>query len=85
VHFRHLVAGYDVNYYSYPWGWVFAADVFETFFAKNPRDRTAWERYRRMILEPGGSRDEKKLVEEFLGRPLRTEAYLQSLGIIGKT
>jgi len=38
-----------------------------------------------MILEPGGSRDEKKLVEEFLGRSLRTEAYLRSLGIIGKT
>ena len=37
-----------------------------------PRPR---QRYRREILEPGGSRDAKDLVEAFLGRPYSFDAY----------
>lgn len=32
-------------------------------------------RYRRSILEPGGSRDARELVEDFLGRPFSFDAY----------
>jgi len=32
-------------------------------------------RYRRMVLEPGGSMPSAKLVENFLGRPFNFKAY----------
>ncbi|GAM90132.1 hypothetical protein ANO11243_081720 [Dothideomycetidae sp. 11243] len=66
--FGHLCAGYDAGYYSYLCASVFAADLFHTKFARNPRDKIAWERYRRAILEPGNSRDGLVMLEEFLGR-----------------
>lgn len=56
---------------------VFAADLFESTFADNPRDQDAWDRYRRDILEPGGSRDEMQMMEEFLGRPINPQALLR--------
>lgn len=46
---------------------VFAAELFQTLFALDPRDQAAWERYRRGVLEYDGSRDELRLLEEFLG------------------
>ncbi|KAK1759084.1 hypothetical protein QBC47DRAFT_315112, partial [Echria macrotheca] len=76
VLFGHLVSGYDAGYYSYVWGEMFATDVFATAFSKDPRNRETWERYRRIILEPGGSRDELGIVREFLGRPVNTAALL---------
>lgn len=57
---------------------VFAADLFETHFAPNPRDQDAWERYRIGVLEPGGSRDELEMLEEFLGHAPSPRALLGS-------
>jgi metallopeptidase MepB len=79
VQFNHLLHGYSAGYYSYLWGSVYAADVFDMAFAQNPRDKAMWERYRRIILEPGGSSDELKMVENFLGRPVNPEALLRRL------
>lgn len=80
VHFGHLLSGYDAGYYAYLWVKVFATDVFETKFARDPRNRIVWERYRRTILEPGGSLNEMNLVEEFLGRTLIPEPLFKRLG-----
>lgn len=79
VHFNHLLHGYDAGYYSYLWGFVFGADIFETAFAADTANRETWERYKRIILEPGGSRDELKSVEEFLGRPISPEPLFRRL------
>jgi len=58
---------------------VFADDMFNEVFAKNPRDRVAWERYRKGVLEQGGSRNELDMLEELLGRPINPEASLVDL------
>jgi len=79
VHFSHLIHGMDAGYYAYLWAGVFAADVFDTAFAANPRDRKTWERYRRVILQPGGSIDAKQMVKEFLGRQVNPEALFLRL------
>lgn len=59
---------------------IFAAEFYETAFATNPRSQQTWDRYRQLILEPGGSRDELKLMEEFLGHSPTPDALVRSLG-----
>ena len=48
-------------------------------FGGDLMDPQAAARYRREILEPGGSRDAADLVESFLGRPYGFEAYREWL------
>jgi hypothetical protein len=42
----------------YTYSLVFAADMYSAVFKSDPLDPTRGERYRRSILEPGGSREE---------------------------
>ncbi|KAH8591395.1 hypothetical protein B0O99DRAFT_744584 [Bisporella sp. PMI_857] len=78
----HLLSGYDAGYYSYMCAEIFAADLFQTTFAENPRSQAAWEQFRRGILEYGGSRNELEVLEEFLGgRCTNLNALLSILGI----
>ncbi|KAF5526635.1 Thimet oligopeptidase [Colletotrichum aenigma] len=65
--FHHVVSGMDAGYYSYLCEAVFAADIFHHNFEESPRSQERWEKYRRGILEFGGSRDEMEMLEEFLG------------------
>jgi metallopeptidase MepB len=60
---------------------VFAEELFQGTFAKDHRSKEAWERFRRGILEYGGSRDERELLEEFLGHPPTPDALLLSVGL----
>ncbi|KAI1847039.1 hypothetical protein JX266_006914 [Neoarthrinium moseri] len=75
----HLMAGYDAGYFSYVSAYVFAADLFETAFAKDPRDQDVWAKFRRDILEPGASLDELDMLERFLGHPPSAEALLRNI------
>ena len=38
-------------------------------------------RYRHTVLEKGGSQDEMKTLEEFLGRKPNTEAFYKEMGL----
>ena len=72
--FGHL-NGYSAFYYTYMWSLVIAKDLFSRFdrsdlFAAEPA-----RRYRRLILEPGGSAPAARLVEDFLARPFRFDAW----------
>jgi thimet oligopeptidase len=72
--FGHL-DGYSAIYYTYMWSLVIARDMFSEF---DPRDLMAPDiaaRYRRTVLDPGGSAPAATLVERFLGRPFRFDAY----------
>lgn len=61
---------------------IFAADLFQTNFAKDPRSRASWERFRRGILEPGGSLNELEMLKGFLGGRLpNTQALLSMLDL----
>lgn len=71
--FGHLT-GYGACYYTYQWSLVIARDLL-TGFAGALMDPDADARYRKAILEPGGSRDAADLVEAFLGRPFAFDAY----------
>ncbi len=67
--FTHLV-GYTSNYYTYLYDKVMALEFFRQF-AGDSEDMLHGEtgkRYRREVLEPGGSRPARALVKAFLGR-----------------
>jgi thimet oligopeptidase len=66
--FGHL-GGYSSAYYTYLWDKVIAEDFFLQFDHKNLLAGDAPMRYRRVVLEPGGSMSANDLVRNFLGRP----------------
>lgn len=72
--FGHLTE-YSAIYYTYRWSKVIADDMFTQFAARGLRDRATADRYRRVVLQPGGSKPAAQMVEEFLGRPISLDAY----------
>jgi metallopeptidase MepB len=65
---------------------IFGANLFQTAFAKTPRSRATWERFRHRILEYGGSKNELEILEEFLGSdPADPNALLVMLGMSAST
>ena len=72
--FGHL-DGYSAIYYTYMWSLVIAKDLLGPFRAAGLMDPATAHRYRRAVLEPGGSRPAAELVRDFLGRPHGFEAY----------
>jgi thimet oligopeptidase len=72
--FTHLT-GYSSNYYTYSLSKVIALDFFNQFDKNNLLDGPAAMRYRKMVLEPGGSKSANDLVKDFLRRPQSYEAF----------
>jgi thimet oligopeptidase len=73
--FGHL-DGYSAIYYTYMWSLVIAKDLFGEFRkGASLLDPAPARRYRRAILEPGGSKPAAALVKDFLGREYAFQAY----------
>ena len=71
--FGHL-EGYSALYYTYMWSLVLAKDLLGEF-GGDLLDADTAGRYRRCVLEPGGSQDAEALVASFLGRPFAFDAF----------
>ena len=65
--FGHL-DGYSALYYTYMWSLVIAKDLFSPFQEEGLLTPAPSLRYRRAVLEPGGSKPAAELVHDFLGR-----------------
>lgn len=79
--FGHLV-GYDAGYYSYLWALVYADDFYSEFEkVKNNKSKIKemGKRYRKEILEVGGSRKEIESTKKFLQRKPNQKAFLNKL------
>ena len=76
--FSHL-GGYGPSVYTYNWSQVIADDLLTLFQKKGLRDRATAERYRRLVLAPGGTKPAADLVADFLGRPISIDAYRQRM------
>jgi thimet oligopeptidase len=72
--FTHL-DGYSAIYYTYMWSLVIAKDMFTVFHKNGLLDQATAARYRKTVLEPGGSKPAADLVADFLGRPYNFAAY----------
>jgi thimet oligopeptidase len=71
--FGHL-GSYSSAYYTYMWDLEIAQDFFNQFDRTSPLGGDAPSRYRRLVLEPGGSMSANDLVKNFLGRPQNMSA-----------
>ena len=72
--FGHL-NGYSAMYYTYMWSLVIAKDLFSEFDPTDMLNAETATRYRRQVLEPGGTKDAEDLIEGFLGRPYGFESF----------
>ena len=76
--FGHL-DGYSAIYYTYMWSLVIAKDLFGPFRDAGLMNPRPARRYRRAILEAGGTKPAAELVKDFLGRPHAFDAFEQWL------
>jgi oligopeptidase A len=80
--FSHIFAGgYSAGYYSYKWAELLSADAYSAFEESGLFDRDTGRRYRREILEVGGSRDALDSFKAFRGREPSIAALLRHQGI----
>lgn len=77
--FGHL-GGYSSAYYTYLWDKVIAEDFFVQFDHNNLLAGDAPARYRRLVLQPGGSMSANDLVKGFLGRAQNMVALEKWMG-----
>jgi thimet oligopeptidase len=78
--FDHL-ATYSSAYYTYMWDKLIAEDFFAQFDPDDPLAGDTSMRYRRLVLEPGGSMSANDLVKGFLGRPQSMKALEQWMNL----
>jgi thimet oligopeptidase len=72
--FGHLT-GYSSNYYTYAFDKVIALDFFGQFDPKDLLGCEAGARYRKTVIEQGGSKPGRQLVRDFLGRDEEFSAF----------
>ena len=72
--FGHLT-GYSSNYYTYAFDKVIALDFFAQFDSNDLLGGDAGSRYRKTVLEQGGSKPGRQMVRDFLGRDEQFSAF----------
>jgi oligopeptidase A len=80
--FTHVFAGgYSAGYYSYKWAEVLSADAWSAFQEHGVLDPETGRRYRREVLEAGGSRPAMDSFKAFRGREPQIDALLRQEGM----
>jgi thimet oligopeptidase len=72
--FGHLT-GYSSNYYTYAFDKVIALDFFAQFDAADLLGCASAAKYRKSVIEQGGSRPGRQMVRDFLGRDEEFSAF----------
>jgi peptidyl-dipeptidase Dcp len=81
--FSHLFAGgYAAGYYGYKWAEVLDADAFSFFTETGIFNPITAERFRKFILEKGGSEKPQDLYLNFRGKEPSIEAFLIRSGLM---
>jgi Zn-dependent oligopeptidase len=75
-----MVTGYASGYYSYLWSEMVACDLFSKFEEKGDfLDPELGMKLRQTVLEPCCLYTGKEMVEKFLGRPVSTKSFENSV------
>lgn len=83
TYFSHTMGGgYTAGYYSYIWAEVLDADAFEAFKETgNIFDKATATKFRKEILERGGTEDAMKMYVNFRGAEPKIDALLRNRGL----
>ena len=79
--FGHLMSGYEGAYYAYAWSKVYAQDMYTAFQQGGLQNPAVGLRYRREVLAPARMVEPDVLVRNFLGRPMKPDAFYEDLGL----
>ena len=80
--FSHIFSGgYSAGYYSYKWAELLSADAFAAFEEQGVFNPAVGQRFRREILEAGGSRPAIVSFKAFRGREPTIDALLRHQGM----
>ncbi len=81
--FTHIFSGgYSAGYYSYKWAEVLDADAFSVFQKEGIFNKETAQRFRREVLEKGGSEHPMVLYKRFRGGEPSIEPLLRRNGVI---
>lgn len=81
--FNHIFSGgYAAGYYSYKWSEVLDADAFSKFREEGIFNKETGLKFRKEILERGGSEDPDILYRRFRGRDPQITAMMERDGIV---
>lgn len=83
TYFQHsMTGGYTAGYYSYIWAEVLDTDAFESFTETGDIfNREIAAKFRKYILEPGGSKDAMQMYLDFRGHEPTIEPLLNNRGL----
>jgi peptidyl-dipeptidase Dcp len=77
-----MTGGYTAGYYSYIWAEVLDADAFEAFTETGDIfNQTVAAKFRKDILEKGGSKDAMEMYMDFRGKQPGIEPLLNNRGL----
>lgn len=80
--FSHIFSGgYAAGYYGYKWAEVLDADAFSVFKQKGLFNKRVAKKFRKNILEKGGTENPADLYYNFRGQQFTIDALLQRDGI----
>ena len=83
TYFAHIFSGgYSSGYYSYIWAEVLDADAFAAFKETSLFDSETATKFRKNVLERGGTDDPMNLYKKFRGAEPKIEPMLQRKGLI---
>jgi peptidyl-dipeptidase Dcp len=82
TYFAHVFSGgYSAGYYSYIWSEVLDADTVEWFRENGGLTRENGDRFRRLLLGVGGSKDPLEAYRDFRGRDAEIAPLLKRRGL----
>ncbi len=81
--FSHIFdGGYAAGYYGYKWAEVLDADAFDSFLENGIYDKETATRFKKEILEKGGTQHPMNLYKNFKGKEPSIEPLLKRSGLL---
>ena len=79
--YNHIMGGYAAGYYGYLWSEQLDADAFSVFKKNGIFDKETCQKFRKNILERGGTDDAMQLYINFRGQKPSIEGLLDARGL----
>ena len=80
--FGHIMSPmYACGYYSYLWSLVYSCDIFSLFKEKGIYSEQEGTRLRECILSKGSSEKASVLLQNYLQREPKMDAFLEEMGL----